>query len=502
MRVLLDTNIIIHREASYVVIDDIGILFNWLDRLKYEKYIHPSTIDEIRSHKDPRVVSTFEKKLQTYNTLKVLASDAPQITAIRQKYDTTPNDIIDTSLLNEVYRQRVDMLITEDKKIHQKAAELGINSRVFKIDAFLEKVIAENPSLVDYKVLSVRKEHFGNIDIQDTFFESFKRDYPGFENWFNRKAEEIAYICKGENDAILAFLYVKTEGKDEIYNDIQPILVPKRRLKIGTFKVTINGFKLGERFLKIVFDNAMQYNVDEIYVTIFDKTPDQKKLIELIQEWGFKYYGKKGEENVYTRDFSPKFNVTNPQLTYPYFSNKARKFIVPIYPEYHTELFPDSILRTESPQDFVENRPNRNALSKVYISRSYERGLKRGDIIIFYRTKTDDGPAYYTSVTTTVGIVQEVITKIDNLQQFISLCKRRSVFTDLALGEHWNRSPQNRPFIVNFLYVFSFAKRLNLKTLKEQNIISDSPRGFDLLNDQAFQTLMELSNGNQRFIID
>ena len=67
---------------------------------------------------------------------------------------------------------------------------------------------------------------------------------------------------------------------------------------VGTFKVVLNGFKIGERFLKIIFDNALRWRVD-----------------------------------------------------------KARKFIVPIYPEYHTELLPDSILRTESPLDFVENSP-------------------------------------------------------------------------------------------------------------------------------------------------
>jgi len=164
-------------------------------------------------------------------------------------------------------------------------------------------------------------------------------------------------------------------------------------------------------------------------------------------------------------------------------------------------LFPDSILRTESPKDFVENRPNRNALSKVYISRSIERDLKRGNLIVFYRTASG-GSGHSTSVTTTVGIVQDVITKIDNLQQFISLSKRRSVFTDEELAKHWNYNPKNRPFIVNFLYIFSFAKKLNLKTLKEQNIISDAPRGFDLLSDHAFQTLMESSNGDQRFIVD
>jgi hypothetical protein len=48
MRVLLDTNIIIHREASTVVRENIGVLFNWLDRLHYP-CIHPLSIAEIRS---------------------------------------------------------------------------------------------------------------------------------------------------------------------------------------------------------------------------------------------------------------------------------------------------------------------------------------------------------------------------------------------------------------------------------------------------------------------
>jgi hypothetical protein len=38
--------------------------------------------------------------------------------------------------------------------------------------------------------------------------------------------------------------------------DITPIFEMKRRLKIGTFKVNSTGFRLGERFLKIIFDTA------------------------------------------------------------------------------------------------------------------------------------------------------------------------------------------------------------------------------------------------------
>jgi hypothetical protein len=44
MKVLLDTNIIIHRETSNVINNDIGILFRWLDKLGYIKCVHPITI--------------------------------------------------------------------------------------------------------------------------------------------------------------------------------------------------------------------------------------------------------------------------------------------------------------------------------------------------------------------------------------------------------------------------------------------------------------------------
>jgi hypothetical protein len=64
----------------------------------------------------------------------------------------------------------VDVLITEDRSIHLKAKDLGLRDRIFTIDHFLEKVTAENPDLAGYKVLSVRKEHFGDVNLNDPFF--------------------------------------------------------------------------------------------------------------------------------------------------------------------------------------------------------------------------------------------------------------------------------------------------------------------------------------------
>ena len=144
MKVLLDTNIIIHREAGKIKNQDIGTLFKWLDRGHYTKVIHNLTVDEIRKHLNPDVVSTFSIKLQNYEIIKNSAPMTEKVKEVSKKIDTTENDIIDTTILNEVFSDRVDYLITEDKKIHKKAELLGVSEKVFTIDSFLEKIYSEN----------------------------------------------------------------------------------------------------------------------------------------------------------------------------------------------------------------------------------------------------------------------------------------------------------------------------------------------------------------------
>ena len=507
MKILLDTNIVIHREAITVVDEDIGVLFRWLDNLHHTKCIHSVTVEEIEKYGDPKVRKSFKVKLGNYNVLKTRAPMSDTVRRILKPLDKNQNDLNDTIIVNELYCGRVDALITEDKQLLHKASLLGISDRVYTIDAFLEKVTAENPELADYKVLSVRRSLFGNLDLSDDFFASFKEDYPGYERWFNKKADETVYVCLSEGKPI-ALLYLKVEGKSEDYMDIDPPLPAKRRLKIGSFKVMLNGFRLGERFLKIVFDNVIRLKVDEVYVTIFNKRIEQQRLINLLEEYGFYHHGSKkgpgGKELVYVRSCERLASRSTPKLTYPFFSTAGRVFIVPVHPEYHTELLPDSILRTESPADFVENEPHRNAISKVYISRSIERDLHSGDVIVFYRT-ADRYPAYHHSVVTTIGVVENIFDNIPTEEDFIRLTRKRSVFTDEALSKQWNLSRTRRPFIVNFLYVYSFPMRINLQRLIEIGVIpsvNDAPRGFTPISVKNLRDILRECQVDESIAVD
>ena len=503
MRALLDTNILIHREAPVVLRQNIGIVFRWLDRLRYEKCIHPESIREIERHDDQRVRNAFRAKLASYRTIQAPAPLTPAVQSLSNQLDSTENDLVDSKILNELAAGRVDLILSEDRDLHNKAELLGIGDRVFDIDSFLEKVTAENPDLVDYRVLAVKKTLFGNVNVRDRFFDSFRREYPGFDRWFSQKSEEAAYVCY-EGQELEAFLYLKIEDKRESYADIVPRFMPKRRLKIGSFKVELNGYKLGERFLKIAFDNAIKQRADEIYVTIFPYALGRIRLIRLLKDFGFHLHGEKrndyGNETVYVRDMTPTFNFANPRLTFPYISKSARTFLVPIYPQYHTDLLPDSILRTESPDNFVEHEPHRNAIRKVYVSRSYFRDLQLADVIIFYRTG-----GYHQSVVTTLGIIENVYLNIQDEEHFIRLCRKRSVFSDDGLRSQWSRDRSNRPFIVEFLYAYSFPRRPNMASLIEYGVIPDvnsAPRGFERITNEKFETVLRLSETDSRLIVD
>lgn len=501
MKALLDTNIIIHREASRVINQDVGILYRWLDRTKYVKCIHALSISEIEKYKNQQVVEVFHIKLDSYEHIEIPSPIQAEVLSVSSKIDVNDSDRNDTQLLNEVFIGRVDILITEDKKVHTKARELNIEDRVFTIDSFLEKTFAEHPDLVDYKVLNVQKLKFGRINLSDDFFTSLKEDYVGFDKWFIKKFDEEAYITVNSNNGLLlSFLYLKVEDSEENYQNIFPPFTPKKRLKIGTLEVINNGFRLGERFIKIVFDNALKNKVDEIYVTIFNKRDEQRRLIDLLEQWGFVLWGKKdGSEMVYVRDFSRKTDEKHLKECYPFISREKDCFIVPIYPNYHTELLPDSILNTESPAEFIEDFPHRNGISKVYVSRALTPHPKPGDIIIFYRTG-----GYYKSVVSTIGVVNEVGYDFKDENDFVLYCRKSSVFPEDQLRAMW-RYQAEKPFVVRFLYVYSFPHRINMKELIDLRVLSgvnDPPRGFKPITKDQFNSILKATKSDESFIVN
>ena len=492
MKVLLDTNIIIHRENKRLTNFSIGSLFYWLDNLQYKKCIHPFTLGELMKYRDAETQKVLDIKLCAYNLLRAPAepkTDFIETVGVKDKHDE-----VDNALLYQVYADRVGYLITEDRAIRDKAAKLGIADRVFSIDAFISKCVDENPPLVSYKFLRVEKQLFVQIEVKDPFFNSLRKDYPDFDSWFNRKAEEEAYTFRLDTGDLVGFLYLKVEGSSENYSDIKPPFKPKKRLKIGTFKVESTGLRLGERFLKIIFDNALQQKVDEIYVTLFEDREELVALRLLLEAWGFVYHGKKDtQESVYVKTVGKWDNNRTVKKNFPNVKDKANKFILPIFPQYHTDLFPDSQLRTE--KIFVEDKAHRYALEKIYVCWSPNiTEVVPGDIILIYRTKDNrNKTATFSSVVTSICVVNGY-QKITSLKQLLYLCKNRSVFSTSQLTDFWNRKKGNMT-VLNLIYLKTLKKKPILRDLYTLGIVDPGtgPRPFTRLTDEKFRAILKVA---------
>lgn len=499
MKVLLDTNIIIHREGNSLLHDDIGKLYFWLDKLHCEKFVHFSTIKEITKYKDSNTVDSFKRKLQSYNAIAIASKLDKRLETFKNS-DKTENDLIDTQLLNEILLNHVDLLITEDRGIKKKAKLLELGSKVLNIYEFLEWILAENPELTDYTVKTIRLEKFGNIPLNQPFFDTFKKDYNNFDKWYAGKFNQEAYVC-GDNNDIYAFLFLKTEETNENYNDIFPQFTTKKRLKIGTFKVVVNGYRIGERFIKIICDNAIKRKVEEIYVTIFEDEPPQKQLVALLKKFGFIYWGTKGaserKENVYVKIMDETFLPDSILNCYPYIPNNRNAYFVAIENRYHTKLFPDSILHNENPNNFSMQEAYSNAIRKCYISNSYSTAPQSGDILVFYRNGGTGG--MYKGVFTTIGIF-ESIKSFGNFNSFYEYASNRTVLTKKEMVEWWNKNSYYKPKIIDFLYIYSFPKRLNLKEMIDLGFDRDiMGKGIQQIKRDVFIKLIKQSNMDLKY---
>ena len=469
---LIDTNIIIHRETINDLHDGIGLLFKRLQLMGYTIAYHEITYQEIMKYHDEQVRKAINIKLQNYSSINEssMIRDIDIVNMLNR--DRDHNSKNDTLLLNEVVEGRVDILITQDKGIHGKAMQLEIQDQVYTIDSFLEKTQFHFQDSIEYKALKIQRKPFKKIDINDPFFNSLRDDYNDFNKWFLRKSEEIAYVYFDE-EKIIGFLYIKYEPPSENYSDITPYFRPCHRLKIGTFKVTFNGMKLGERFLKVVFDNAIHYKVDEVYVTMFGATAGQEGLLRFLEKFGFIKHGVKKttidrDELVYIRPMCGSgVDHTNPMTYFPYIMRSSKAFLVSIHKDFHTRLFPDSLLRGEKAQEITEDKAYQYAIIKSYISRSFETGLKCGDVILFYRC--GEFPAEHRSVVTTVGVVLRVYSNIKTEKDLIRITRGKTVLKEKEISSLMKKIPH--PFVIEFLYCKSLKKRLTRKELLAMEVI-------------------------------
>lgn len=341
---------------------------------------------------------------------------------------------------------------------------------------------------------------FRDINLSDPFFDSLKVDYVEFPDWFGRKENETAYVFESDSGSIEGFLYLKSE--DGAITDVSPPLPPKTRIKVGTFKINPHGTKLGERFVKKIFDHAIANQVDEIYVTVFSK---HAPLIRIFERYGFSRVAKKttenGEELVLTKQFGA--NQLDPLLRYPQVDKSSRAFLLSLWPQWHTRLLPDSILRNES-ASIVEDVSHANSIHKVYLAgMGGMEVLTPGDNIVIYRTSDEPGRARFRAVVTSVCVVEEYrnIDSFPDEASFVAYCDPYSIFTSAELSDLWRT--KRYPHVIRFTYNIALPRRLTRGHLLDTvGLEASAYWGFMRLTSQQFEKILEDSGVNENLVVN
>lgn len=348
------------------------------------------------------------------------------------------------------------------------------------------------------EIISLR--NFNEIDLKDPFLDSLRSEYPGFDDWFIRKCKSNAQAYVQYNDDKLqAFLYLKDESGMPL-DDVIPTRPACRRLKVGTFKIDAHKTKLGERFVKKILDQGIVGNYDEIYVTIY---PKHTGLITLLVKYGFLEVSKKGEELVLVKDLK---HLSGDMLRdYPLVDvEHNRKFLLAIYPKYHTKLFPDSILRNEDKYELIKDVNYTNSIHKIYLC--FMPGtamLQKGDLLAIYRTNDYLGPAKYRSVVSSICQVEEIRTKNDfaNVSEFINYTNKYSIFDKDELLNWF--STKKDLIVIKMTYNIALTKRVTRQYLLDE--VGISPYiywGFFQLTDVQFNSIISKGEINENIIIN
>ena len=489
-RFLLDTNIIVQRESMNNCSLEISLVYQAIDKFNGTKLYHPVTAKELAGYKDEPIKNAMLAKLNSYEKLSETTICDAYFKQIVSPLGNDENSENDNEILYQVYSGRVDFLITEDRGILRKAEGLYLRDRAMTSNEFLTTVEKQNPSLIDYDALSVSLVKIGSLDIDDHFFDSLREDYDGlkFNQWLTKKSESDAYVFRNK-EGIQGFLYLKTEGKDEDYSAFYPRLEPKRRLKVGTFKINSTGIRLGERFLKIIFDNALKRDVDEIYVTMFkDKREEVVGLKGLMEKWGFVEKGTKKNGEVYlVKDMRNYDDTKDPKFNYPLLKKNYAISFLPIVAKYHTKLFPDLHLKNEDAMLF--DTACSYAIEKIYVTAWKDVDLEPGSLLCVYCMA--DYNKKYRSTVTGVCILNEVI-KVSSADELVEKCQNRSVFTESELRGLYNR--MRFTTIVKVLYLKPFDHKVNYDCLENNGLLGTrgGPRLNSKLTHEEYLELVKL----------
>jgi ribosomal protein S18 acetylase RimI-like enzyme len=499
---LIDTNVIIGLEDHHTVQPGFAALLSVAAKYKVDVMVHEAARDDIQRDKDKTRRDISLSKLEKFQLLKKVRGLERSELERRFGALPRPNDVVDVTLLDAIDRGAADFLVTEDRRLHERARRVSpeLGRRVlFVADAV--QLLKTTFEPVEAPVRYVEELSAHEIQLTDSIFDSLREDYHAFDTWWREKCVRERRTV-GVFDDGLAGLIVR---KDETAHDTDATIKATRILKICTFKVRPEkrGVKLGELLLKKVFWFAQANSYDLVYLTTYE---NQVALIDLLEFYGFKNTAKKADgELIYEKAFSqaellPRADMSNfeiDRLSYPRFITRSdvRAFGVPIKEGYHDTLYPD--LKNPAQPDLFEvfgvtggpKRPG-NTIRKVYLCRAQSNLGPAGSVLLFYKGKSKGSPS---QALTAVGIFEES-SSAQSTKDLMLLTGGRSVYSEVELSE-WEATPARPVKVINYLLAAYIEPPVSLDELRQMAIIpGHPPQSIFELNRSHLDTLLPRLN--------
>lgn len=467
-KLLIDTNILIGLEDNVQIDGAFSSLQQKCQSNSVQIFVHEASRTDIERDKDNPRKAIILSKIAKFPELKGIP--IPDTATLESTYGriSKPNDYVDVVLLHTLHEVgAIDFLVTQDRGIHKRAAQLGIANRVFSVEDALVW-LRDKYERVSVPLPFIEEKQCHQINQQDDIFASLQSDYNGFDDWFKNSCvknhrhcwtinfdNEIAGIAIRKDESFAELLTVVPSAKESFQQ------APQKILKICTFKIKekYRGEKFGEQLLKQILWWAHKNSYDVVYLTIY---PKHKNLVDLLFQYGFESIGRAGGELYLAKSFAAGVLKTAPQSDplafhrqyYPVFvsDENIRKFLIPIHADYYATLFPENVnIRQAGLFDSAGgahgSRIPGNTIRKVYVCHAQINTIRLGDIMLFFHLK--DSNSLDSQCLITVGVVDgfDVTDKNDEL---LRLTAKRSVFSQEKL-ESFTENNTKKVKVINFL---------------------------------------------------
>jgi GNAT superfamily N-acetyltransferase len=477
LRFLLDTNVLIPLQDSYQVLE--ANLANFV-RLAgvggHQLLYHPATVADFERDAN---AERRGRNLQRIRQYAALQQPAP---CPWNAHTTSANDACDNEILYALECDAVHALVTEDRGIHAKASARRLGDRVYTIQTaedWLRRL--HEPRLVVLPNIQDAPLHSLTPLLASSFFDSLRDGYAGFDDWFRSKARQnrMAWIYR-DNGTDLAAVCVYAVQSNEVIDDDGSRL-DGASLKLCTFKVgeTVRGRKIGELFLKAAFRYATENACEHIFIHANADRHDY--LIRMLADFGFKERGAYRGDVVLVKRHPrspPEFAAAQPleyaREFFPHYrrDSAVQKFLIPIQPQFHAELFPDySAVQSHL---FGTSGSVGNAIKLAYLCHAQTKAIAAGDVVLFYRTGDE-------KAITSVGIVDR-FEMLTDAARIASLVSRRTVY---GIDEI-NRMAARLTKVILFRLVEHLPKPVPYDQLLSQGVVSGPIQSIRQITDESF----------------